>query len=527
MDGKINILIIHFNTPRLTECLVKSLNKFTPNSNIYIFDNSDKFPFKAKFDNVTIFDNTKGGIIDFDKWLEKYPRRFESGGKLNKWGSAKHCLSVEKCMSLIDGNFILIDSDVIIKRDISGLFLPQYIYVGEVYLPKWLNRHRVLPYICFINNNECKKHNIHYFDENRIHGLKKEDKHKDCEKYDTGASFYQDCGNLPAKKIAVSDYIVHFGGASWVKEKKTTKAIVHYTAEQWLRKYAKYWASGEEYEKNRNKNVVYTCITGNYEPLSDPEVVSNGFDYICFTDSKDMVSDVWEFRPVPKELDGLTAVKKQRCIKICPHKYLPEYSLSVWVDGCMKLVGDLNPFIKNECGDNIISIPKHPKRTCIYKEEEAVVQIKKDKKANTWPQILRYKKEGFPSNYGLVQSNIVVRRHNDPRCASFMDDWWSEVKNGSKRDQLSFDYVRWKHKDIPVNILSKDTCQSRYFKWDAYHGKKKAKVSEIESLRSDIRNKRETAAKTASAKTPSKPLRSAQIIRKKAALEKLQEFLRT
>ena len=85
--GKINILIVHFNTPNLTECLVKSINKFSPDSNIYIFDNSDRLPFTAKFDNVTIFDNTKGEIIDFDKWLEKYPNRFESGGKINKWGS--------------------------------------------------------------------------------------------------------------------------------------------------------------------------------------------------------------------------------------------------------------------------------------------------------------------------------------------------------------------------------------------------------------------------------------------------------
>ena len=82
--GKINILIVHFNTPNLTECLVKSINKFSPDSNIYIFDNSDKLPFTAKFDNVTIFDNTKGEIIDFDKWLEKYPNRFKSGGKINK-----------------------------------------------------------------------------------------------------------------------------------------------------------------------------------------------------------------------------------------------------------------------------------------------------------------------------------------------------------------------------------------------------------------------------------------------------------
>ena len=66
-NNSINILIVHYNTPHLTECLVKSINKFVSyECTIYIFDNSDKDPFTAKFDNVTIFDNTKGQIIDFD-----------------------------------------------------------------------------------------------------------------------------------------------------------------------------------------------------------------------------------------------------------------------------------------------------------------------------------------------------------------------------------------------------------------------------------------------------------------------------
>ena len=44
----INILIIHYNTPQLTECLVKSINMFVKDATIYIFD------------------NTKGQYIDFD-----------------------------------------------------------------------------------------------------------------------------------------------------------------------------------------------------------------------------------------------------------------------------------------------------------------------------------------------------------------------------------------------------------------------------------------------------------------------------
>ena len=80
---KKNIVIIHYNTPHLTECLVRSINLFVKDAVIYIFDNSDKLPFTATFDNVTVIDNTKGQLINFDEWLKNYPGRFNSGGKRN------------------------------------------------------------------------------------------------------------------------------------------------------------------------------------------------------------------------------------------------------------------------------------------------------------------------------------------------------------------------------------------------------------------------------------------------------------
>jgi hypothetical protein len=30
-----------------------------------------------------------------------------------------------------------------------------------------------------------------------------------------------------------------------------------------------------------------------------------------------------------------------------------------------------------------------------------------------------------------------------PTVTEFCDRWWQEIDNGSKRNQMSFDYVRW------------------------------------------------------------------------------------
>ena len=150
-----NVCIIHYNTPALTEHLVESINKHTPDTLIYIFDNSDKRPFKKSYDNVRVIDNTKGQIIDFGKWLKKYPKRTQSGGKTNKWGSAKHAYSVEKCMEIIGEPFVLLDSDILIKRDFSNLYDEKMCYVGEVVNQPRSKIKRVLPFICYLNPKLC------------------------------------------------------------------------------------------------------------------------------------------------------------------------------------------------------------------------------------------------------------------------------------------------------------------------------------------------------------------------------------
>ena len=483
-----NILIIHYNTPQLTECLVKSINKFEKDTTIYIFDNSDKLPFTTKFDNVKLLDNTKGQYIDFDKWLEKYPNKGRSHGKVNNWGSAKHCYSVEKCMELIGDNFILLDSDVLLKRKISNLIKDDSVYVGEIITQPLSSIKRVLPFICFINVKLCKEKGIHYFDDNYMHGLSKS---PGSDRYDTGAGFYLNSSKYKHLSIVCEEYVVHYGHGSWGGEGIKKKL----TPLEWLNVNKKYWSN------EKNKKVIYTCITGGYDSLIEPTFITGDFDYICFTDNNDLKSDAWIIKPLPSETEEFTNVKKQRYVKINPHLLLKEYDLSIWVDGNVEVKGDLNDLIskkiKNE--DNIC-VPAHPQRKCIYDEERVVLAMKKDVKGNTSPQINRYKKEGFPKNYGLLQSNILIRRHNSPDCIKLMEDWFEEVKNGSHRDQLSFNYAAWKNKNIKITYLDKFIYKSQWFKWHGGHKKSKpiAKTNPIINRRKIIKNEETPAPKTVS-----------------------------
>jgi len=460
----INLCIIHYNTPKLTECLIRSINKFTPNCVIYIFDNSDKEPFTYRQDNIIYLDNTKGQYIDFEKWLQKYPNRKRSPEATHQFGSAKHCVSVEKCMELIDKNFILLDSDILLKKDISVFNDNKYIFVGTTEKQPFVGISRVLPFVCFINVDACKFYDVHYFDENRMHGLFNNAIIANADHYDTGAAFLYHAKPYPHKEIDYRGYIEHFKGGSWenISSRRGNRTM---SSKDWLAKFKNLWDDTKPFRK-----VVYTCITGGYESLKKPSYVNADFDYICFTDA-DIKSDFWQIRPLPKETEGLSNVKKQRYVKINAHKVLPEYDFSVWIDGNVDIRGNINEYIAANCqrSKGVISIGTHPERDCTYEEAKACVHYKKDTMDNMAEQIDFYRKEGLPEHYGLVQTCIVFRYHNDEQCVQLMEEWWNELySHKSHRDQLSISYVQWKT-GIRINKLDKSIFKNKYFWWGVTH----------------------------------------------------------
>jgi hypothetical protein len=228
--------------------------------------------------------------------------------------------------------------------------------------------------------------------------------------------------------------------------------------------------------KRGPKIVVYTCITGGYDNILEPTYVTPGVDYICFTDDNTLKSKTWKFRPIPEELLTYSKVKQQRAIKILAHRYLSDYDLSIWVDGAVIVKGNITDYLKTlDTVKYSVFVPEHPARKCIYAEKDACVKIKKIKGGEITiadKQMKRYKDEGFPANYGLVQTNIMVRLHNDQYSKELMEKWWSELKDYSHRDQLSFNYALWKCTPKKFKYLIKTTCNSKFFNWIKSHKKK-------------------------------------------------------
>lgn len=210
------------------------------------------------------------------------------------------------------------------------------------------------------------------------------------------------------------------------------------------------------------KIVVYTCIVGNYDKLNEIKYQEENVDYVCFTDQP-FTSHIWQIRPIPEELNNLTHIKRQRYIKVNAHVFFKEYDFSVWVDGRVNIIGSIKNVINSLLFDKYkIHLPIHPDRICIYKEADICKKLNKDNYKTIDEQILKYKQEKYPEKYGLVQTGILIREHNNVICKNLMERWWGEIEQHSHRDQLSFNYTSWKL-GIDFNYLDKNLFHSNTF----------------------------------------------------------------
>ncbi|WP_323735685.1 glycosyltransferase [Methanosphaera sp. ISO3-F5] len=198
-----------------------------------------------------------------------------------------------------------------------------------------------------------------------------------------------------------------------------------------------------EIDFNNSKLVVYTALTGNYDELVTPLVINPKFDYICFTDNPNLKSDFWTIKYMEEE--HIDKIRKARKYKILPHKYLKEYDYSLWIDANFDIIGDIEEYIHKYSSNNKLLVIKHDIRDDIYDEAEECIRLEKDTPELIHKQIARYAEDNYPRHNGLIASGIIFRNHNNQEVKALMNEWYREVQDYSRRDQLSFNYVCWKN----------------------------------------------------------------------------------
>ena len=241
------VAIIHFNTPELTEAGIKSLRKHGGEDyRVIVFDNSATLtlpdgkviqsrPFTANLDGVEVIDNTRGQVIDFDKFLDEYPDRNPSVGiyKSSVWGSAKHIVTVQKLWELLPDGFVLMESDIMIKKPIDEFFREEYSFVGFVQKHQKGNPFdvpRIMPMLT--------REGARYFDPDRCWGLKA-DRNDRGNWMDTGACLLDEVlkkrPRLKGLHVDIRLFIEHYGGGSWKQDNLNAQMA-------WINNHRHLWA---------------------------------------------------------------------------------------------------------------------------------------------------------------------------------------------------------------------------------------------------------------------------------------------
>ena len=204
--------------------------------------------------------------------------------------------------------------------------------------------------------------------------------------------------------------------------------------------------------------VVFTVITGGFDTVKQPRVLDPRFDYVLFTDSVTSPRrGIWSVREIKYDCKDLR--EKSRFPKIHPEVLLSEYETSLYIDGNISITSQ---YVYDRCvalasaGVEWAGV-KHQSRDCVYDEMNAIIGLGwvHDYEVLDWYRFLRSEK--YPDHNGLLENNIIFRRHTT--SVKQIDDiwWWTLEKQRVKRDQFSLMYAIWKIPEVKTAyFLSED-----------------------------------------------------------------------
>ncbi len=202
-----------------------------------------------------------------------------------------------------------------------------------------------------------------------------------------------------------------------------------------------------DYTKKRI--AIYTCIIGDYDNINVPLVKFDNADYYLLTDNKEKYrkfSKVFQIIELDKDLLSKGAIIANRFAKFHPKHFFGKYDFALYLDGSVRIVSNILKNIQFISKTTGIAMYNHRERNDIYQEAEVCKLLKRGNLAKINLQMERYKKEGFPQNYGMNEATIIFSDLNNKESIYLLDEWYKEfVYSNSLRDQLAWPYVLWKN----------------------------------------------------------------------------------
>jgi hypothetical protein len=219
------------------------------------------------------------------------------------------------------------------------------------------------------------------------------------------------------------------------------------------------------------RRCVYTALVGGYERLNEqPTATGSDIPFICFTDDSGLRSETWEIRQISCVLQHDPA-RSQREIKLRPHKYLPEFEASLYIDSNVLLTAPPALIFERYFPVSGLALPGHSFRQSVADEFVAVYNQGRDEPqkfveqldhyVSSWPGVLDAKP---------FWGGIQLRDHRSEPARGVLELWLTHVLRYSRRDQLSINFVAHQLGFEP-DRMDVDNYASWFHKWPLESGR--------------------------------------------------------
>jgi len=201
--------------------------------------------------------------------------------------------------------------------------------------------------------------------------------------------------------------------------------------------------------------IVYSANYGGFDNLiQQPRF--DGVKYIMFTETPKEANG-WDV-VIDKRLPNSHPRTRAKWFKLHNHLLFKD-QFSIWIDANNELLR--NPTELLQYATEPFNVAKHPWRDCIYEEATFCKDMEKYKDLPILEQVEEYRRQGFPSHYGLWACNCLIRNEE---AKEVNERWWEHNLYWTYQDQLSLPYLFWKlrvrYNTIPEPLFS----DSKYIK---------------------------------------------------------------
>jgi hypothetical protein len=213
---------------------------------------------------------------------------------------------------------------------------------------------------------------------------------------------------------------------------------------------------------------VYTVLTGNYEALCEAEIArDSSWDFICLTDNPDLRSETWQVRQVSFPF-AHDPGRNSRIPKACPHRYFPDYDMSLYIDNSVRLTQTPEQIVADVFGadDWDWGVLQHSFRDSVRDEFNRVLRLNLDDPSRVIEQFNCYK-SASPDVLDIAPlwAGFIVRKHIRPGVVEAGEHWLAQILRYSRRDQLSLPYSL-RHSAVRLKTIRIDNRASAFHAWN-------------------------------------------------------------